>query len=105
MHDWCSLSGVCAGGMDYVVGGADADHQMSFLNSAEKFNKETHTWASIEPMNLARREAAAVMVPLALIDPQEAARRYAHTLHPVLQDTSSASRSPFVSSSCDIFPS
>jgi len=70
------------GGMDYVVGGADADHQMRFLNTAEKFSKETHTWTLIEPMNLARREAAAVMVPLALIDPQEAARRLALTPYP-----------------------
>ena len=69
-----------------MVGGADADHQMRFLNTAEKFSKETHTWTLIEPMNLARREAAAVMVPLALIDPQEAARRYSHTFDQVLQD-------------------
>ncbi len=31
------------GGMDYVVGGADSDHQMRILNSVELFDKVSHT--------------------------------------------------------------
>lgn len=53
--------------MDYVVGGADSDHQMRILNSVETFDKLTHTWKPVNSMDTCRREPAAIMVPLEIL--------------------------------------
>eukprot|EP00658_Telonema_sp_P-2_P081111 TRINITY_DN8229_c0_g1_i1.p2 TRINITY_DN8229_c0_g1~~TRINITY_DN8229_c0_g1_i1.p2 ORF type:complete len:326 (+),score=72.30 TRINITY_DN8229_c0_g1_i1:186-1163(+) len=56
------------GGMDFVVGGADSDHQMRILDSAEVFDKVTHTWKPIASMNSGRRDGAAVVVPMDILN-------------------------------------
>jgi len=56
------------GGMDYVVGGADSDHQMRILSSVELFDKVSHTWKPVASMHSARRSPSAVMVPCSIVN-------------------------------------
>ena len=52
-----------AGGMDCVVGSANADVSMKTLSSAEVYVPKQRCWRPIAPMQTARREPAGVAIP------------------------------------------